>query len=419
MINAAIIAIGDELLLGETINTNSAWLGQQLTSLGININYSVVIPDSESIIINSLETLSKDNDIIFTTGGLGPTRDDITKNALIKFFKVKLKNDKNTVDRLKEYMNRRGRELTKLHLEQALLPSSSAALTNNVGTAPGIYTSKNETMYFSLPGVPREMKSIFEDNIIELITEYKLKLEKDYYIYNTIYTTGIVESEIAKRISYLDEEYKKVKFAYLPSYSGVRLRIGVLNSDLNLNKELIKNIDNKIRNVLTSYIIDEDKPLTEGILDYFTNNNLTISVAESCTGGGLGSLLSDFSGSSKILVGGFIVYSNESKISLLDVKEETLDRCGAVSEEIALELAENCRNKLKTDIALSITGIAGPNGGTEEKPVGTVWIGVSDKFGTYAKKFVFLKNREANRELSKYTALSLIYRKLKYNIEIK
>lgn len=418
MINAAIIAIGDELLIGETVNSNSSWLGQQLTQLGININYSVVIADDEEKIINSLATLSKLNDIVITTGGLGPTKDDITKKAISKYFNSELVEDKVTTERLKDYMSRRGREMTTLHYEQAFLPSCSSALLNEVGTAPGIFTKDNNVLYFNLPGVPREMKSIFEDNIIDIINSLKSEANEDYFVYQTIYTTGIVESEISRRISYLDDENENIKFAYLPSYSGVRLRLGILKSELDLNKDLLKDTLQKVYNELDTFVIQEKVPLLNAFVEHFSKNNLTISVAESCTGGGLGSLLTELPGSSKIFSGGFIVYSNNAKIELLEVKEDTLSSYGAVSEQTAIELAENCRKKLKSDISVSITGIAGPDGGSDEKPVGTVWIGISDSNGTIARKFIFLKNREANRELSKYTALSLIYRNLKYNIEI-
>lgn len=416
MIKAAIIAIGDELLIGETINTNSAWLGKELTTLGITINSSITISDNQDSIVNSILQFSKINDIIITTGGLGPTKDDITKKAIAAYFGVKLEEDTTTRLHLIEYLTRRGREITELHFEQALLPSCSLALSNSVGTAPGIYTIKNNKLYFNLPGVPREMKSIFEENIVAIINDYKSNLKDDYFVYKTIYTTGIVESEIAKRISYLDDENESIKFAYLPSYSGVRLRLGVLNSELKANKNLIEQLEKTIYNHLETHIIEEEKPILEAFHEYFLKNNWTISVAESCTGGGLGSLLTELSGSSKILQGGFIVYSNKAKKELLNVKESTLNEFGAVSEETAIELAYNCRLKMKTDFAISITGIAGPNGGTGEKPVGTVWIGISDLKETKATKFVFLKNREANRELSKYTALSMLYRQLKYNI---
>jgi competence/damage-inducible protein CinA-like protein len=416
MIKAAIIAIGDELLIGETVNTNSSWLGKELTMLGITVNSSITISDNQDSIINAISQLSEINDIIITTGGLGPTKDDITKKAIATYFKVDLIEDQSTRNHLIEYFKRRGREMTSLHFEQALLPSCSTALINNVGTAPGIYINSNNKLYFNLPGVPREMKSIFEDNIISILNEFKSKLNKDYFIYKTIYTTGIVESEIANRISYLDDLNKSIKFAYLPSYSGVRIRLGILKTENELNKNLMLEIENKIQEHLYTYIIKEEKPILEAFHEFFTNNKWTISVAESCTGGGLGSLLSELSGSSKILEGGFIVYSNKAKMKLLNVNESTLIKYGAVSEQTAIELANNCREIMKTDFAISITGIAGPNGGTDDKPVGTVWIGISDSIETKAIKFVFLKNREANRELSKYTALSLLYRKLKYNI---
>lgn len=418
MINAAIIAIGDELLIGETINTNSAWLGQELTSLGINVNSSVTISDNQEQIIGTISKLSEINDIIITTGGLGPTKDDITKKAIASHFGVDLIEDQNTKLHLLNYFKRRGRVITDIHLEQALIPSCAVALDNSVGTAPGIFIKHSNKLYFNLPGVPGEMKSIFQENINFIINEYKSQITEDFFIYKTIYTTGIVESEIAKRISYLDDENDTIKFAYLPSYSGVRIRLGILNSELKINENILADVESKVRQHLYSYVIEEEKPLNEAFQEYLISNRWNIAVAESCTGGALGKLLTELSGSSKIFEGGFIVYSNKAKQELLNVQKSTLENFGAVSEQTAMELANNCRLKLKTDFGLSITGIAGPNGGTKEKPVGTVWIGISDSKETKAIKFVFLKNRDANRELSKFTALSLLYRKLKYNIEL-
>lgn len=416
MLNVAIITIGDELLIGDTINTNSAWLGNKLTENKVNVNFCCTIPDKEATIINCLKSVSLENDIIITTGGLGPTNDDITKKAVSSFFRVDLIEDSRTVNRLIEYCEIKNRPITPVILEQALLPSCSMALNNNVGTAPGIFTKKNEKLYFNLPGVPREMQAIFNDNIIDILNNFNDEKQEDYMIYKSIYTTGITESEIAKCIEKIEANNSDMKFAYLPSYSGVRLRIGALNSHSNNNINPLEQVISEIKNELDTYVIKENKPILNAIFECLLSNNSTISVAESCTGGGLGSLLSDLSGSSKIFKGGFIVYSNEAKQSLLGVNKISLDNFGAVSEQVAIEMADNCRKKLDTDFAISITGIAGPTGGTKDKPVGTIWIGIADRNSVKAKKFIFLKDREANRELSKYTALSLLYRKLNYNI---
>lgn len=417
MLKAAIITIGDELLIGDTINTNSAWLGKRLTDLGITVNFSCVIPDNEVEIIKYLNQLSVENDIIITTGGLGPTNDDITKRAIANYFKVRLIENNDTKLRLIGYFKDRGRKITEENFEQALLPSCSDAMVNKVGTAPGILTFDKNKVYFNLPGVPNEMKSIFNDNMIKILSEFKAKYFQEYFIYRTFFTTGIYESEIANRILEIELSHKNIKFAYLPSYSGVRLRLGILNTDYESNINLYENIFQLIEKKLETYIITENKPILNAIFEILIGNNLTISVAESCTGGGLGSLLSEIPGSSKILLGGFIVYSNKAKKTLLNVNENTLKKFGAVSEQTAIELAINCREIMNSDLAISITGVAGPTGGTKDKPVGTVWIGISDSKKVTATKFSFLKDRKANRELSIYSALSLLYRKLKYNID--
>lgn len=417
MIKAAIITIGDELLIGETINTNSSWLGTKLTEIGISVNFSCVIADEESEIIKYLNYVSLENDIIITTGGLGPTNDDLTKKAIAKYFNVNLKEDNKTKERLINYFNRKGKLITDEQLEQSLLPYCSQALNNEVGTAPGILTEIDEKLYFNLPGVPSEVHSIFDIEMTKILLEFKKKYFDEYYIYKTIYTTGINETEIALKISGIEIANKNIKFAYLPSYSGVRLRLGILNTVLEKEPNLFEKVLNTIRKRLETYVITENKPILNAIFEYLTINKLTISVAESCTGGGLGSLLSELPGSSKILLGGFIVYSNKAKKTLLNVNENTLKDYGAVSEQTAKELAYNCQKKLNSDYAISITGIAGPSGGSEKKPVGTVWIGIAESNKVTAYKYTFLNDREANRELSKYTALSILYRKLKYNIE--
>ncbi|MFN3194701.1 MAG: competence/damage-inducible protein A [Chlorobiota bacterium] len=412
MIKAKIISIGDELLIGNTINTNSAWISKQLTELGITVTSSVMIPDDENRIINSLK--NSNEEIIITTGGLGPTKDDITKRILCKYFDSKLIYDEAQLERIRNYFDKKNREFKDVHKDQALRPDVSLSLNNNVGTAPGIYTEYSNRIFFTLPGVPSEMKDIFSNQMNNLIKKFIENNSNDFYIYETIYTTGLPESELFEKIEDLDDDYEDVKFAYLPSASGVKIRLGILNSTISNKPALFEEVKDKIIEEIGNFIIEEQSDLIEATISLLKQKNLTISVAESCTGGGLGKAFTDLPGSSDYFEGGIISYSNNAKVKLLNVNKHILEKYGAVSKQTAEEMAVNCREIFDTDYSISITGIAGPDGGSEEKPVGTIYVCIYNGEVTEVKNLnLSSTNRDSNREKTIEYSISMLYRILK------
>ena len=412
MIKAKIISIGDELLIGNTINTNSAWISKKLTELGITVTSSVMIPDDENRIIHSLK--NSNEEIIITTGGLGPTKDDITKRVLSKYFESKLIYDENQLERIRNYFDKKNREFKDIHKDQALRPDVSLSLNNNVGTAPGIYTEFNNRVFFTLPGVPSEMKDIFSNQMNNLIKKFIENNSNDFYTYETIYTTGLPESELFEKIEELDDDYEDVKFAYLPSASGVKIRLGILNSTVSKNPNLLGEVKKNIELKIGDFIIEGNSDLIEATASLLKEKDLTVSVAESCTGGGLGKAFTDLPGSSNYFEGGVISYSNNAKVKLLDVNKHTLDKYGAVSEQTAKEMAVNCRELFNTDYSISITGIAGPGGGSEEKPVGTIYVCIYNGKNAEVKNLnLSSTNRDSNREKTIEHSISMLYRILK------
>lgn len=412
MIKAKIISIGDELLIGNTINTNSAWISKKLTELGITVTSSVMIPDDENRIIHSLK--NSNEEIIITTGGLGPTKDDITKRVLSKYFDSELVHDNNQLERIRNYFDKKNREFKDIHKDQALRPDVSFSLNNNVGTAPGIYTEFNNRIFFTLPGVPSEMKDIFSDQMNNLIKKFIVNNSNDFYIYETIYTTGLPESELFEKIEELDDDYENVKFAYLPSASGVKIRLGILNSTISNKPALFEEVKDKIIEEIGNFIIEEQSDLIEATISLLKQKNLTISVAESCTGGGLGKAFTDLPGSSDYFEGGIISYSNNAKVKLLNVNKHILEKYGAVSKQTAEEMAVNCREIFDTDYSISMTGIAGPDGGSEEKPVGTIYVCIYNGEVAEVKNLnLSSTNRDSNREKTIEYSISMLYRILK------
>lgn len=411
---AIIIAIGDEILVGNTINSNASHISFELTNLGIDIIKHVVIEDSFEIIKKEFDFAIKNFDVIISTGGLGPTRDDLTKNAIIDLLSLDLEKNIEQETRILDYFKKRNRQAKETHIEQAFLPKNSTALNNHTGTAPGFYLrTQYESHLFVMPGVPREMTTMLEKEVKPLISEIKKDYSDNFNSYKLIQTHGIFESDLADKLEFLYSKYPSLKLAFLPSYSGVRLRIGVNNSDTKDVNKFLNEVDMDIKKTLPNYYLENGNDLVFAVANLLLRKNLTLSCAESCTGGLLSGKLTDISGSSKFLKGSFVTYSNDAKIEQINVSRLTLEKFGAVSQEVAIEMAKGCLNKLKTDYSLSITGIAGPDGGSAEKPVGTVWIGLANNSKVIAKKFIFTNDRFANRQLSIYNALSILYTELK------
>ncbi|GAB5465127.1 MAG: competence/damage-inducible protein A [Candidatus Kapaibacteriales bacterium] len=419
----SILTVGDEILIGQTVNTNAAKIGQIVSSLGAEIVASSVCPDNKEAMLVELERLENISDSIIITGGLGPTHDDITKSVLTEYYDDETVVNEEELIRIKEYFKIRKREFKDINIELARIPNKCLPIRNNVGTAPGMHfpdsSSKKNVDVFSLPGVPREMMAMMEEYVASYI-ESQLDNSYDVQAFRTIETSGRGESDLADLIGSVDSFLKSnTSLAYLPSTRGVRLRLGAIGKFEETEKELDE-LEKLIESKVGQFIVgkgDADKKST--IKELLDKQKLSVSVAESCTSGLLGAYLTEISGSSSYFKGGILSYSNEVKKSLLSVKEYTLEQYGAVSEETAREMADGCRVLLGTDISISITGIAGSGGGTDEKPVGLVWVALSDSKGIIAKRFNFGRSRETNRELAVSAATNMLLLRLKENYEGK
>ncbi|MFA8451098.1 MAG: competence/damage-inducible protein A [Bacteroidales bacterium] len=412
MRKAEIIAIGDELLIGQVINTNASWIGNLLTENGFEVCKQISISDKKEEIVKTLKQAQKDADIIILTGGLGPTKDDITKATLCEYFDSKLILNQDALDNIYRIFNARNYKITPLNRKQAEIPDKCICLPNIYGTAPGMLFKTKGKIIISLPGVPMEMKHLMKEEVLPILKE---NFERGCILRKTIMTHGIGESFLADKINDWEENLpKELSLAYLPQPGIVRLRITAKGEDKeNLNFLLSKSI-NELFPLIKDYFFGFDDQKIEDILfQKLKENNIKISVAESCTGGYISNLITLIPGASEVYNGGITTYSNQAKINLLDVPEKHIIEFGAVSKEVAIAMAKNCRIKFNSDIAISTTGIAGPDGGTKEKPVGTVWIGISCQEKTEAFLFTFGEIRETNIRKTALKALDLALKKIK------
>lgn len=397
----AVLTIGDEILTGFTLNTNAAWIGQQLLGVGIEVNTQLTTGDKQEEIIKYLQYLTKEKFThIILTGGLGPTHDDVTPSAFYEYFNSKPIFDEDYWNWLVKRFAKRNIQISEKNRNQATKPSNGDVIANPVGSARGLYYNKDSIKYFALPGVPTEMKAMMESTIIPMIKDDS---GIDIYI-KTIRTIGMGESAIAEKIENLIEKYtKKIKLAFLPQLYRVDIRLFAKD------KKLLDQFVSEIKEILAEKIYGYgDETLEDVVAKMLIDSNLTIATAESCSGGLLAHRLTNVSGSSQYMLGGVISYSNDVKVSKVGVKNDTLIACGAVSEETAGEMAQGIKEKFQTDIGIGITGIAGPTGGTDEKPVGLVYIGLAIKDKLIVKRFQFLKERKANKLLSSQTALNML-----------
>ena len=410
--NVGIITIGNELLSGFTLDRNAAWIGQQLLSSGIKVNIHHTIPDDLGVIYDTLENQYSEweCDQIIVTGGLGPTVDDITVSSFLEYFDDSHEFDKEYWEILSERFKRLNFKMPNLNKNQAYKSKRGIMIPNLVGTARGLhYTkkhqsvlksvkglikgSKNKVNFFALPGVPKEMKSMFTNYVLPEIE----KSLKNKVVCKSIRTTGVPESILQEKITdIINANNEKCDIAFLPHRMlGVDIRL--TSSDNQLVEDLINEIVPRIKKYVYGY--DNDK-LEQVIADLLIKNNLTVSTAESCTSGLLASRLTDVPGSSRYFKGGSVCYSNELKINDMGIDKDLIERYGAVSEEVAKSLAKNIAQKNNTDLGIGITGIAGPDGGTEKKPVGLVFVGIFYKNNLYIKKYNLTPDRITNRELT-------------------
>ncbi|HMQ67426.1 MAG TPA: competence/damage-inducible protein A [Ignavibacteria bacterium] len=408
-----IISIGDEILLGQIVNTNAAFIGDKLFSAGFPVEKTVVIGDEEQILMDELKDSSENFDITIITGGLGPTHDDITKPTLVKFFNDKLVTDNKVLDHVMNIFSSRNIPMPEVNIAQALIPSKSKVLWNSNGTAPGIMFETNEKLIIAIPGVPFEMKDLINNEIIPLLKNKFGKKFTKVFLNKTLLTTGSGESSLNEMLGNVNEFLGDSKLAFLPSATGVRLRINAEGNTVSEAENKISIIEKIIRSKIQDYIFGENEDDLETVTGrILKERKKTLSVAESCTGGKISSRIVSVPGSSEYYTGGVCVYSNIEKIKLLNIREETLSKYGAVSEETAIEMAEGVREIMKTDYSLSTTGIAGPAGGSEKKPVGLVWIGFSSSEKTFAMSFLFGEERQRNIERASQRALEILRREL-------
>lgn len=409
---AEIITIGDEILIGQIVDTNSAWMAQKLNLAGIRVKQITSISDDRNDILNTLHQASQRADIILITGGLGPTKDDITKKTLAEYFQTGLRTDLDALENVKQIFARYKVEVSEINKKQAEVLENCTILLNTNGTAPGMWVEENQKIYVSMPGVPFEMMYMMEDLVIPKIKE-KFKLPNIYH--HTILTAGIGESILAEKISDIEDSLPEhIKLAYLPRLGMVRLRLSGSGPDANSLNTEIQAFSKKIIDEIREYvIIESDTALEKAILDFMQFKKLTLATAESCTGGYISHLITQHPGSSKVFLGGAVSYSNQLKVSMLGVSEQTLLDYGAVSEEIVREMATGAQHKYNSDYSISVSGIAGPDGGSTEKPVGTVWIAVSGKSKILTKKYTFGNKRAQNIERASISALTLLFKLLK------
>ena len=405
---AEIITIGDEILIGQIVDTNSAWIAEQFNLNGIEIYQITSVSDNHKHILEAFKNAEKNVDLVVITGGLGPTKDDITKHALCEYFNTDLVLHEPTLEHIKELFFNGGIQMNRLNYDQAMVPASCTVLSNKVGTAPGMWFEKNNTIFVSMPGVPYEMKYLVE---FELLPRLRQTGKTKAIYHKTVLTQGVPESMLAERIAdWEDALPRHIKLAYLPNPMMVRLRLTTRGENLDILKKDVEAEIQKLVPLISESIFGyNDETLGGEIGKLLIKTGKTLAVAESCTGGYISHLVTSVPGSSEYYKGSVTSYSNEIKQKILGVRAETLEAVGAVSEEVALQMVEGAKHVLDADYAIATTGIAGPNGGTEEKPVGTVWIAISGTGKTYAKKYVFAgKDRERNIVRSSQTALQML-----------
>lgn len=410
---AEVITIGDEILFGQITDTNTQYISEQLSLIGIKTIRKSSVGDNEKDILGVLSEAINRADVIILTGGLGPTKDDITKLTLCKFLGTDLIIHEPTLVHVRSFFEKRGKPMLEINNQQAAVPRICEVLFNDVGTAPGMWMIYNEKIIISLPGVPYEMKFLMQNRVL---SKLKSHIETPFIYHKMIHTVAIGESFLAETIKDWENNLPEhIKLAYLPSLGIVKLRLTAIGED---SKKIITEVEQlveKLEKLIHPHIFgfDLDNKIEEVVGKFLVSQNKTLATAESCTGGYLASLITLISGSSAYFKGSVLAYSNEVKINVLDVNKLDLETEGAVSEKVVKQMALNVRQKLNTNIGISISGIAGPSGGTLEKPVGTVWVGYSDEKNTFAQKFIFGNLRENNIKLASIYALNMLLKELK------
>lgn len=416
---AEIITIGDEILFGQIVDTNTQWIGTQLTDIGIRPVRKTSVGDVKGDILDAFTQASQRANIVIVTGGLGPTRDDITKHTFCEYFGTELEINQDALALVTEFFAKRGRTMTELNIQQAALPKNCTYIPNLWGTAPGMWFEKEGVIYVSLPGVPYEMKSLMEFQILPRLKE---RFSTHIIQHKQIRTIGIGESFLAEKIADWEDALPgHIKLAYLPHFGQVKLRLTGTGTD---QAALQQQLDEQVALLLPlieEHVFGYDSDELETVIGaLLINSNATVATAESCTGGYVANQITSVPGSSRYYEGSVISYSNAMKMNVLGVAAETLETYGAVSEQTAREMAEGARRLLNTTFAISTTGIAGPDGGTPEKPVGTVWIACATPEETFTQLLTLRNNRKINIELTCSYVLNLLRKSiLKTSLTVK
>jgi len=412
---AEIITIGDELLYGHTIDTNAPFISERITGAGAQVKWRTTVGDDLGILTEAIAKAMQRADIVIATGGLGPTNDDITKKAICRYFRRPLILYDNVLKKIEKRFKQRGIKMPAINQNQALLPQGATFIDNQVGSAVGIAIEEDGKLFIAIPGVPSEMKPMIEGWVTDAIKERSGGVVT---IHKKLRTVGIIESALYEKVSDLIDPKKqpreaKISVAFLPSWRGVDLRLTVTTVSEELGRKNIESLEGKIVERIGKYLYGRgDDYLPAVVGELLKSKRMTVAVAESCTGGLLGKMITDVSGSSDYFLGGVTAYSNELKMKLLSVPQIILEKYGAVSKECASYMAEGVIQALGANIGVSITGVAGPTGGTQEKPVGLVYVGLAVPGDTKVKECRFGSHRENNRDRSAVTALDMIRRYL-------
>jgi len=408
---AQIITIGDELLIGQTVDTNSAWMGEELSKIGFDISRKTSIHDKREDILEILQAVSGKADVVLITGGLGPTSDDITKQVLCEFFNTRLVLNDDVLIMIEEMMKRRGFPMNENNRRQAELPEACTILQNKAGTASGMLFEKEGTIFISMPGVPVEMKYLMNRHVLP---ELKKRFSTQTIIHRNIMTYGVPEAMLAEKLTAFEASLPpQIKLAYLPSYGIIKLRLTGTGKNPESVEYTIEEQVKKLYEIIPDLIFGENEEMFETVIGrLLKERKQTISTAESCTGGRIAQMITSVAGSSAYLRGSVVAYDNEIKKNILGVPDHLIDKYGAVSREVVEKMAEGARKLMKTDYSLATSGIAGPDGGTESKPVGTLWISVSSANGTVSEKYVYSGDRNTNITRFSNAALNLLRKQI-------
>ncbi|TAE43723.1 MAG: competence/damage-inducible protein A, partial [Cytophagales bacterium] len=401
------ITIGDEILYGQITNTNSQFISSELDKIGVKVIRHISVSDKANEIKNAIIEAETRADVIIMTGGLGPTKDDITKKTLAEYFDSPMHIDLKVMQWLEDFFTKRGRELSEINKLQALVPDKCKVIYNDWGTAPAMWFEKFGKIFISMPGVPSEMKNLMTNKIIPDLQSY---FKTPIILHKIVHTIGIGESMIAEKIAEWEDNLpQNMGLAYLPNYIQVRLRLTGMGENKEILEQEMQAQINTLLPQIEKYIFGFDNDTLEQVVaNLLLEKRKTVSTAESCTGGNVGHLFTKIAGSSRYYEGGIISYSNEVKTKLLGVNPQTLAEFGAVSEQTVREMAEGVRKKLGTDIGLATTGVAGPDGATIENPVGTVWIAYSDENKTLARKLTLVNDRLQNIQFASLLLLEFM-----------